>query len=280
MKTLVSNLPKSILTALTSDYCTKHKDAYGNEMKVQMMDMSQFGMGVVCPQCELDKENAKVVKGISDEAIDRERNKRKNTLHYRSVFSDESIKDAGFKNYEARTMEERKNKDLALKAVSHYKSGKTFTTMLKGDTGVGKSHLAMAIVRNLNAQLDTECVFVNVRRMLMMIKNSFKDKKSPYSQMYFIDLLARVEFLVLDDLGNESGDSEATRWVSEVLTEVLESRQSKATIVTTNFSRSQLENIYNKALISRLLKGAAVIKFAETEDKRVKPFDLNQEVEQ
>lgn len=278
MKTLVSNLPKSILTALTSDFCTKHKDAYGNEMKVQMMDMSQFGMGVVCPQCELDKENAAVVNGIANEAIERERNKQKNTLYFRSVFSDESIKDVGFKNYEARTMEERKNKDLALKAVSHYKAGKTFTTMLKGDTGVGKSHLAMAIVRNLNAQLDTECVFINVRRMLMMIKNSFNDSKSPYTQMYFIELLGRVEFLVLDDLGNESGDKEASRWVSEILTEVLESRQKKATIVTTNFSRDQLEHIYSKPLISRLLKGAAVIKFEETEDKRIKPFDLNQEV--
>nr|DAM00111.1 MAG TPA: Replicative helicase [Caudoviricetes sp.] len=279
MEPLIKNLPESILTALTSDYCTKHKDAYGNEMKVQMMDMSQFGMGVICPQCELDKENAKVIKSITDEAIERERNKRKNTLHYRSVFSDESIKDAGFKNYETRTAEERKNKDLALKAVAHYKSGKTFTTMLKGDTGVGKSHLAMAIVRNLNAKLDTECAFINVRRMLMMIKNSFNDEESPYTQMYFIDLLARVEFLVLDDLGNESGDKEATRFVSEVLTEVLESRQKKAMIVTTNFSREQLERIYSKPLISRLLKGAAIIKFEETTDKRVKPFDLNQEVE-
>lgn len=269
MKPISQELPKNILTALTSNECLKH----GKPMPMMMIDGVE-----VCPKCELEKEDALVVKSISDEAVERERNKRKNTLHYRSVFSDETINEAGFKNYEAITQEETEKLHKAKQAVKHYQSGKTFTTMLKGDTGVGKSHLAMAIVRNLNETMDVECVFVNVRRMLMMIKGSFNDEESPYTQMYFIDLLGRVDFLVLDDLGNESGDKEATKWVSEVLTEVLESRQNKATIVTTNFGRAQLEKIYSKPLISRLLKGAAVIKFEHTEDKRIKPFDLDQEV--
>lgn len=152
--------------------------------------------------------------------------------------------------------------------------------MLTGSTGVGKSHLAMAILRNLNETLDVECVFINVRYMLQHIKDSFNNKESIYTQMYFIDLLSRVDFLVLDDLGNETGDKEASKWTKEVLTEVLESRQGKATIVTTNYSRERLERLYGSeymersALISRLLKNTAPIVFKDTNDKRVKVFDL------
>ena len=276
MEPLTKQLPKNILTALTSDYCTKHKNAYGEEIKVQMMDMSKYGMGVICPQCELDKENAKVVKGITDEAIERERNKRKNTLYYRSLFRDKTIKDAGFRNYEAKTDEEYRNLHLAKQAVAHYKAEKIFTTLFQGKTGAGKSHLAMAILRNLNETLqDVECAFINVRSMIMEIKDTWHNEDNPHTALYFVDLLSRVDFLVLDDLGNESADDKANKTVLEVLTEVLESRQDKATIITTNCTREQLEKIYTKALISRTLKNTAVIKFEHTDDKRIKQYDLD-----
>lgn len=288
-------MPESIRTVLTSNYCTNHgTDEEGNLIRVQMMDLSKFGGTEVCPTCEIEKENEVYARKVGNRVKTLEMNKRKNTLHYKSVFADETIRDAGFKNYETKTTEEKEKKSDAFKAVKHYESGKTFTLLFQGDTGVGKSHLAMAVLRNLNETIqDVECTFINVRKMLMMIKDSFNDNESPYTQMYFIDLLSRVDYLVLDDLGNETPDTKpkfinkelesdnrptATKFVLEVLTEALEARQNKSTIVTTNSTRNELEKKYSKALISRLLKGAAVIKFMDTTDKRVKPFDLNQEI--
>ncbi|WP_397537851.1 ATP-binding protein [Rummeliibacillus pycnus] len=272
MEQLVHQLQSNILTALTSNECLKH----GKPMPMMMIDGIE-----VCPKCELEKEDAKFRKKMSDEAIERERDKRRNTLYYRSLFRDKTIKAAGFKNYKVRASEEGENLRLARQAVTHYKAKKVFTTLFQGETGAGKSHLAMAIVRNLNETLqDVECVFVNVRSMIMEIKDSWKNNDNPHTSMYFVYLLSRVDFLVLDDLGNESSDDKANKTVLEVLTEVLESRQDKATIITTNCTREQLEKIYTKALISRTLKNTAIIKFEHTNDKRIKQYDLDSPIEE
>ncbi|WP_102694159.1 ATP-binding protein [Rummeliibacillus pycnus] len=272
MEPIINSLQKNILMALTSNECLKH----GKPMPIMMIDGVE-----VCPKCELEKEDVKFRKKLSEEAIERERNKRKNTLYYRSFFRDKSIKDAGFKNFKIKTAEEAENLRLARQAVAHYKTKKVFTTLFQGNTGAGKSHLAMAIVRNLNETLnDVECVFVNVRSMIMEIKDSWRNEDNPHTSMYFADLLSRVDFLVLDDLGNESADDKANKTVLEILTEVLESRQDKATIITTNCTREQLERIYTKALISRTLKITALIIFEKTNDKRIKKYDLDAPIEE
>ena len=285
------NLPEFMTTASTSKTCThNYPGGYTKEFPLYQANLlrgfEQYGDQLICLECIREGNNERFRQDLQAEILERQSTKRKNTLYKRSIFSDETIADAGFKNFEAATEEEQQNKQMAKLAVDRYKelheieADEYFTTLLTGSTGVGKSHLAMAILRNLNETLDVECVFINVRYMLQHIKDSFNNKDSQYTQMYFIDLLSRVDFLVLDDLGNETGDKEATRWTKEVLTEVLESRQGKATIVTTNYSRSQLEHMYGSeymersALISRLLKNTAPIVFKDTKDKRVKVFDL------
>lgn len=298
MKHIANHLPEPMQMALTSEFCEKeHTNSYGYQIKYSLFKANKlkgyeaYGNQHICLQCIKEKEDKALHKRLEDEALLKEKNRRKNVLYYKSIFSDKTLAEAGFKTYIAKTPEEIANEKLVKQAVQHYKAKfinqekSYFTTLLTGAAGVGKSHLAMAMLRNLNETLDVECVFINVRFMLQHIKDSFNNKTSSFTQMYFIDLLSRVHFLVLDDLGNESGDKEATNWVKEVLTEVLETRQSKATIITTNYTRAQLEQIYgNKmmdrsALISRLLRNTAPIIFKDTTDKRVQLFDLNAKVE-
>ncbi|GEK32467.1 hypothetical protein KZO01_27760 [Kurthia zopfii] len=47
----------------------------------------------------------------------------------------------------------------------------------QGDVGVGKSHLAMSILRNLNEKRDVECLFISVREMMSKIRDSFDNKE-------------------------------------------------------------------------------------------------------
>lgn len=274
MKAIVQALPKNIAMALTSNECMKHAKA---------IPMMMINGEEICPACQLAKENAEFEQSLQSEILEREAKKKKNTLYMRSVFADETIRDASFGKFFVECEEEAKNKDLAIQAFKHYKSGKVFTTLLQGDTGVGKSHLAMSILRNLNEKLDAECVFISVREMMSKIRDSFDNKESKYTQLYFVELLSRVDFLCLDDLGAETGaihtNKTATNFTLEVLTAILEARQTKSTIITSNLSRSQMEAMYDKKLISRSLKNIAVIKFDRVRDKRVQAFDLTQKVE-
>lgn len=292
MRKIEVKLPENMTMALTSNVC-KHTNDYGYEKEYPLYKASGLGVGyemygdeLICLECLRQKEQEDFKKKMSDYAIEQEQNKRKNTIHYKSVFSDLSIKNAGFRNFDTATAEESYNLEQIKKVVQgyhrvHNKEVENFTTLLQGPPGVGKSHLAMSVLRNLNETLDVECLFVNVRRMLLMIKNSFGDKNDKHTQMYFIELLSQVDFLVIDDLGNETGDDKAKQWIKDILTEVLEARQTKCTIVTSNYTRDGLNRAYGdntgmSALVSRLLKNTLVVKFKETSDKRIKAVDIDE----
>ena len=109
--------------------------------------------------------------------------------------------------------------------------------------------------------------------MLRTIKDSFSNRESRYTERYFVDLLSKVDFLALDDIGAETGaidtDKTATDFVQRVLYAITSTRQDKATIVTTNLNSEVLFKMYDKKLVSRLLRNPKYVLFKETKDKRL-----------
>ncbi|MDF2606968.1 MAG: Pony 38 [Bacillales bacterium] len=86
-------------------------------------------------------------------------------------------------------------------------------------------------------------------------------------------MLSDCDFLVLDDLGAETGAIDtgkaATDFVQRVFYAIMNARQGKVTIITTNLSSEKLFSIYDKKLVSRLLRNPQFIIFKETLDKRI-----------
>lgn len=260
---------------LTSSICDQHPNRIGKPIYKIMLDGQE-----VCPVCESERKS----KELGDLELKKIKvafgNQKYNTFKGRSILTDTGLLEASFKNYEADEIEEVANKQRAADAFSNYKKGQTFNTWLTGVPGVGKSHLAMSILRNLNefGERNKSCLFVSVDEMLMRIRNSFSDKESRYTEHYFVDLLSSVDYLVLDDLGAETGgtgtDKKATDFTLRVLYAIANGRQNKSTIVTTNLSRTSLERIYDPKLVSRLMKDTYLIKFAETSDKRIRNIEF------
>ncbi|MBX9038467.1 ATP-binding protein [Enterococcus raffinosus] len=154
-----------------------------------------------------------------------------------------------------------------------------FNTIFTGVPGVGKSHLAMGMLKAINETADPmmSCLFVSVNDLFRLIKSSFGKPDSKYSELNMTGLLSSVDLLVIDDLGSEASfrrekkDKEAGNYTQNVLFGILNARQR--TIITTNLSSDDLEDVYNAKIVSRLYKGVEgrIIKFTSaTTDKRSK----------
>lgn len=228
-----------------------------------------------CPVCEKEKADADLVL--------KEQHKHKiaasRTLDNKSIFEDPSIQEATFASYRPFEGEPETvtKKDESLRQLERMKNGETFNLWYNGLPGVGKSHLAFSVLRALNEPgSGRSCLFISVAEMFRLIKNGFGDRSGTYkyTEFYFVELLSSVDFLVLDDLGSEVGstetDKQASDYVQSILKSVSGSRQQKTTIITTNLSSAQVQEIYDEKLCSRLLKKVTAIKFTQTKDKRIK----------
>lgn len=101
-----------------------------------------------------------------------------------------------------------------------------------GPCGVGKTHLAVAVIRELIRTKDAVCVFYDFRDLIREIQSTF----TPESTLTESDVLAPVfsaEVLVLDELGAKR----TTAWVEETVFYIINHRYNhkKMTLFTTNY---------------------------------------------
>ena len=105
--------------------------------------------------------------------------------------------------------------------------------MLLGPIGVGKTHLAVGILRELVAQKSASCLFYDYRELLKEIQNSY----NPSVQTTELEILKPVfetEVVVLDELGAVK----PTEWVWDTVSHILNTRYNdkRTTIITSNFA--------------------------------------------
>jgi len=104
--------------------------------------------------------------------------------------------------------------------------------MLSGDSGLGKTHLAVGILKVLVQEKRCEGLFCYYQQLLKDIQNSWNAQTST-TELQVLEPIFNAEVLVLDDLGSVK----PTDWVWDVVAMVLNTRYNhkRVTIVTTNF---------------------------------------------
>lgn len=269
------NIQTGITMELTSEVCDNHPLRGDKPIHLMVIDGEK-----VCPVCEGEKRTEELAKKQENLLKVADRKTSYNVFQKKSVLTDIGLLETSFKNYEAVESEEIANKDKAVEVFRRYKGGEVFNTWFVGKPGVGKSHLSMSILRNLNewGNQDQSCLFVSVDEMLLRIRNSFNDKESKYTEFYFVDLLSQVDYLVLDDLGAETGGTgtakRATDFTMRVLYAIANGRQNKPSIITSNLSLVDLESMYDAKLVSRLMRDTCLIRFQNTVDKRIRNINF------
>jgi len=120
---------------------------------------------------------------------------------------------------------------LAGRFVEEYPMDKT-GLLFVGSVGVGKTHLAVGIVKALIRDKGIHCVFCDYRELLKQIQNSYNSSVQ-VTEMEVLRPIFDAEVLVLDELGAVR----STEWVFDTVNYILNSRynDNKTTIITTNF---------------------------------------------
>jgi DNA replication protein DnaC len=121
---------------------------------------------------------------------------------------------------------------IAKEFVKQYPLDKERAGLLfTGSVGVGKTHLAISVIRILMLEYGIPCIFYDYRELLAEIKNSYNPRVQE-TELGILEPLFQTEVLVIDELGAVR----PSEWVFDTVSQILNRRYNdkKTTIITTN----------------------------------------------
>jgi DNA replication protein DnaC len=117
--------------------------------------------------------------------------------------------------------------------VEEYPLDENQGLLITGSIGVGKTHLAVGIIKELIAQKGVSCLFYDYRELLKEIQNSYNASVQA-TEMSILEPVFEAEVLVLDELGAVK----PSEWVWDTVSHILNTRYNdrRTTIITTNYA--------------------------------------------
>lgn len=157
---------------------------------------------------------------------------------------------------------------------------------LTGSRGVGKTHLAVAMMRNYILHIEPEVSNIGngnfefrfpIKRLPLFVLvpslvREILESRVNHNTMAVIEKYSSVEFLVLDDVMAESYKEQ--RWVEDLFI-ILDRRYGGMlkTVITSNLSLNMIAEMLDDRIASRI-SGMCKIVSMRGEDRRIEPTNL------
>jgi len=121
--------------------------------------------------------------------------------------------------------------------------------LLLGPPGVGKTHLAVAILRQVITARGARGIFYDTRDLLRMIRSTY-DQANQVAEIDVLRPVIEADMLVLDDLGAEK----TSEWVEETLNLIVNARYSarRTTVFTSNYEEKGDDTSDPDSLLCRI----------------------------
>lgn len=276
---------------LENTKCNSKDETFHHKCKFCGKDLKSIGLDYLyanmsLSSIEYERCDCKQSKAYWDE-IDLKEEKQKKRKQkeqmtrqfYIQNYISKQIQDYKFDNFittETNKKEVEIAKDFTEKCINkNQKNGLIIT----GKSGVGKTHLATAILNKLTEK-DMLVLMGRLILLLDVIKDTFKDFSSKEKDI--IELYSKVDMLIIDDLGTERISS----WALEKLYTIIENRNENKLpiIVTTRFNKAGLlDRFYqsedkelSEAVIQKLYQfcyGIELKKYDQNEKEKVSISD-------
>jgi len=144
--------------------------------------------------------------------------------------------------------------------------------LFMGDTGCGKTHLAVGILKNI-IEKGFKGYFYNIADFIARLRDTMGGD-ADYDEMDLLEEISKVDFLVLDDLGTEK----PTEWVLDRLYTLINlcyERNLPVVVTTNKMDIIELENHVGKRIVSRLCEMCQIIDNFPKEDYRKKDLEVH-----
>ena len=117
-----------------------------------------------------------------------------------------------------------------------------------GDNGVGKTHLAVGVLRELVSARRAHGQFWDFHELIREIKSSF-DPETKTTELQVLQPVVEMDVLLLDDLGAWK----MTEWMNDTLFYILNSRYmaKRPTIITTNYQDATPKEVESASHLRR-----------------------------
>ncbi len=104
--------------------------------------------------------------------------------------------------------------------------------LLNGPPGIGKTHIAVAVLKRVIERTSARALFYDTRELLKLIRETYNPTTNT-AEMDVLRPVMEAELLVLDDLGSEK----PSEWVAETMNLIVNTRynEKRPTIFTSNF---------------------------------------------
>ena len=128
-----------------------------------------------------------------------------------------------------------------------------------GKTGTGKTHLAVGVAREMMRLSDfsKKAMFISYPEYYSLVQSMYQVQEA--AKMVELEIMSEVkkaDLVILDDLGAEIGEIGESRKPTDnnikMLTRILDAREEKNLIVTSNLTGNDISKLYGERVMSRI----------------------------
>lgn len=170
----------------------------------------------------------------------------------------------GFKNYQAINKVTEKARNTAVEYTKAVLTGTQVNLLLMGEPGTGKTHLARTIAKTAKEK-GLKVAYIEAVELFNYIRQTFGHDRH---KQILMDEFQNFDLVVIDDMGLETRKIGEVSWTVTEWRLLLEAREKKATVLTTNFTEEGLCEVIGKRAYSKLYENSRFIDLYQTEDFR------------